>query len=422
MNILWISNVLFPEADNLLNGNKSGLKTTGGWMIGAAEALINQPNVHLYVASISRRVRKLTCLQGEKIIYYILPGGYKGTKKINHGLEKYWRIINNIIKPDVVHLHGTEFTHGLAYIEACGADNVCVSIQGLVSAYAPYYYYGLSRVEILRASTLRSFLRGGIMNGYRDFLNRSKSEIEIIKRVNHIIGRTQWDKDRTWAINPKAQYHYGGETLRKEFYDNKKWDYSSCRPHSIFLSQAAYPIKGLHMVLKAIPLVLRHFPDTTIRIAGSDITNSSKWSKRLFLSNYGIIIDKIIRENNLKGCASFTGPLDAEEMCQEYLKSNIFICPSSIENSPNSVGEAQVLGVPVIASYVGGVPDMMKGNENNLYRFEEIEMLAHRIVDMFSLEDRIETEEMRIRALSRHNPKDNVQQLLSIYSVVSSRV
>ena len=48
------------------------------------------------------------------------------------------------------------------------------------------------------------------------------------------------------------------------------------------------------------------------------------------------------------------------------------------------MGEAQLLGVPVIASYVGGVPDMVTHGETGLlYRFEEVEMLAEGIRNLF---------------------------------------
>ena len=54
--------------------------------------------------------------------------------------------------------------------------------------------------------------------------------------------------------------------------------------------------------------------------------------------------------------------------------------PSSIENSPNSLGEAQLLGVPCIASDVGGVTDMIPNKECGIiYRFEEVELLAKHI-------------------------------------------
>ena len=68
------------------------------------------------------------------------------------------------------------------------------------------------------------------------------------------------------------------------------------------------------------------------------------------------MIMSYMRIRELEDKVSFLGPLNAEQMKAEYLRSNVFLCPSSIENSPNSLGEAQMLGVPCVASYVGGIP------------------------------------------------------------------
>ena len=417
MRILWIVNILLPEAQSLLKG-EGALKSSGGWLLGAANELVNKTDTKLIVATVSNDVKKLTRLEGEKITYYLLPFG-KGYTRVNHDYEPMWREIMDSVHPDVVHLHGTEYSHGLAYLEACGPEHVCVSIQGLVSAYYYYYYYGLSRREIILSPTLLTLLRGGILSGYKDFKKRGEYEKEIIRRVHHIIGRTSWDRERTWAVNPFATYHYGGETLRSEFYISRKWNYDDCIHHSIFLSQANYPIKGLHMVLRAMPLVLRHYPDATIRIAGFDICRSKGGKEILKISDYGLIVRRMIKKYGLKEKVSFTGLLDGEGIRDEYLKSNVFICPSSIENSPNSLGEAQILGVPVIASYVGGIPDMMKGDEGHIYRFEEVEMLAYKIVELFSLGDKINTEPMRQVALKRHNPQKNISDLMQIYKIVA---
>lgn len=416
MKVLWITNIIFPEALTLLSENGS-LKSSGGWMLGAADKLVRQTDVKLYVASVSEQVKGLTCLKGECITYYILPKG-KGNESENHEYEPLWREVRDAIKPDVVHLHGTEFSHGLAYLEACGSDNVCVSIQGLVSAYYYYYYYGLTRKEILLAMTPLSLIRGGILNGYKGFKRRGEIEKKIIRKVHHIIGRTSWDKQRTWAINPGAQYHYGGETLRSDFYTGSTWKYKNCTPHTIFLSQAFYPIKGLHMVLRAMPFVLRHFPDTKIRIAGADIARTKGGKELLKLSNYGMIIRKMIKKYHLEECITFTGALDGDGMREEYMRSNVFVCPSSIENSPNSLGEAQLLGVPVIASYVGGIPDMMKGDEEHLYRFEEVEMLAYKLCKLFEKQGELNTEPMRQAALFRHDPDKNVRDLINTYNQI----
>ena len=416
MRILWITNIVLPEALELLNG-RGLLKSGGGWLIGAAEMLCRQPDISLTVASVSNKVNQLTRLEGKAISYYLLPYG-RGNEKINHDYEPLWKRIHDEVVPDVIHLHGTEFSHGLAYIEACGSNNVCVSIQGLVSAYYNYYYYGLTRCELRASLTPQSLIRGGILGGYRDFKRRGEIEKKILRRVHHFIGRTSWDRDRTWAINPNAHYHYGGETLRADFYSGETWKYENCRPHSIFVSQASYPIKGLHMVLKAMPLVLQHFPDATVRVAGVDIARTKGGKELLKLSDYGLIIRKLLKKNHLQDCVTFTGSLDGDGMRREYLKSNVFLCPSSIENSPNSIAEAQVLGVPVIASYVGGVMDMMKGDEEHLYRFEEVEMLAYKLCELFGKEGTIDTSYIRQIALHRHDPEANVKELISIYNEV----
>lgn len=418
MRVLWITNILFPEAEQLLSG-VGELKTTGGWMIGAANALLKNNQVELFVASVSTKVNVFTKLKGEKITYFILPIG-KGNQKINLEYCPYWSRLNSEIHPDVVHIHGTEFSHGYAYMKTCGVDNVVISIQGLTSAYAPYYHSGMSIQDIYNNFTFRDFLTGTILKGQKRFELRGIYEIEMLRMARHIIGRTSWDRSRIWAINPNAVYHFCNETLRPDFYDGDLWNYEKCEKHSIFLSQAGYPIKGLHQVLKSMPIILRHYPDTRIRVAGGDITKSLTFSERLRLSGYGKYIKRLIKKNGLEEKITFTGNLNGEQMKQEYLSANVFVCPSSIENSPNSLGEAQILGVPCVASYVGGVMDMMRGNEENLYRFEEVEMLAEKVCQIFANADN--QIDMKGIAAKRHDPKSNSTKLLSIYKNISKQL
>lgn len=414
MKVLWITNILFPEAAAQLTGNKE-LKSSGGWMLGAAKGLLEQGNIDLYVATVSSQVNTLTKLQGKSIIYFVIPLG-KGNLRENKEYNTYWQKINSEVSPDIVHIHGTEYSHGYAYMLACGCDNVVVSIQGLKSAICDYYHYGITKSEIYKTITLRDLLRGSIFQAQRSFKKSAKYEIDMLKSAKHIIGRTSWDKERTWAINPNANYHFCNETLREEFYDGSVWDYKKCNKHTIFLSQAGYPIKGLHQVLRAMPIILRHYPDAVIRVAGSDITRTERIRDYMHYTGYGKFINKLINKLNLRGKVIFTGNLNAAEMKSEYLSANVFICPSSIENSPNSLGEAQILGVPSIASYVGGIPDMMIGCEQNLYRFEEVEMLAYKVCEVFEREDK--QHNMSSTALKRHDQKANSERLLTIYNEI----
>ena len=48
------------------------------------------------------------------------------------------------------------------------------------------------------------------------------------------------------------------------------------------------------------------------------------------------------------------------------LDSHLYVYPSLMDNSPNALCEAQLLGVPCIATYVGGIPKMEKDIEKVL--------------------------------------------------------
>lgn len=413
MKVLWIVNILFPEAAQLLNGTDD-FKRSGGWMLAAAEAVVQNDTVELSVLSVSDKVKEFTELHGRQIKYYIIPR----CKRIN-GYEPYMIRANEKFQPDVVHIHGTEFPYGKKWLDVCPVDNVVVSIQGLVSVIARYYRTGLTWWEIVRDVTVRDLMRKTILGEQREFYRRGRIETEVIGKVQHVIGRTSFDRAHCEAINPSVHYHFCNETLRPEFYDSSRWNYTDCKKRSIFLSQATYPIKGLHQVLRALPIVIRQYPDVQVRIAGGDITSCDTIKKRLRRSGYGKIIRRMIQENHLEGHVTFTGALNAEQMKQEYLMSNLFICPSSIENSSNSLAEAQLLGVPCLSSYVGGLMDMIPNNESGeLYRFEETEMMAWKICRWFEQSASFDNNELVRMAFQRHNRDINSDVLISVYQQI----
>lgn len=388
---------------------------TGGWMYSSLKNLQKFDDLEFAVATVYNGREFVSRLIGNTT-YYLLPIGNKNNQRYLPHLEPLWHRVNQEFKPDIIHIHGTEYTQGLAYIRACGNKGVVVSIQGLVSVYERYYLAGILPKEIIRNITLRDTLRcDNIFKQKKKFLQRGEYEKEYIRSVKHVIGRTSWDKAHVRAINPDIHYHFCNETLRDEFYKHT-WNYESCEKHSIFSSQAGYPIKGLHQLLKAMPLILREYPDTKLYVAGGDITKS-KWYR---LSGYASYIKRLIEENGLRDMVNFTGMLSEKDMCARYLRSNVFVCPSAIENSPNSLGEAQLLGVPCIASYIGGVPDMMQNNELCMYRFEETEMLAEKVCTIFSQGSEANVMSRTIAA-ERHNPTINSNVMHNIYNEISNK-
>ena len=416
MKILWITNSVMPEIAQSLGWLRRG---SGGWMSAMLNQLRKMPDITIAVASISKKIHSPIHENINGVEYWILPSK-TATWKYNTRLEQYWLTIKSTFVPDVVHIHGTEFTHGLAYIKACGPANVIVSIQGIIGEIGNEYYAGISEKDILETETLSDkILKKGIRYTKQQYLLRGEYEKEFLRLVKHVIGRTDWDKDIVLNVNPQLQYYHNNESLQDCFYQST-WDYGQCDPHSIFVSQCALPIKGFHILLRAMPLILAEFPDAQIYIAGGNTVYPASIKQKLLDTGYNVYLRQLIQEYNLKGKITFLGALSADEMCATYLKSNVFVLCSAIENSSNALAEAQCVGIPTIATSVAGNPTMTQNGRLSLqYNFEDYIQLAENIIKVFSSQYDVKRfSRIRATALTRHNRKKNMVELMHIYEQV----
>ena len=413
MKVLWLGGIVLPL---IAEKEKIRIEFKNGWLIKLSESLKKDNQIDLVYVFDSKYY-----ITGETD-YYKYYGIERRTPSTVRLGNEYIESAKNILKtenPEIIHIWGTERPHTLAMIEAANqlgiSDRVVVSVQGLVSK-CYYHYCAYIPYKVAKGHTLRDFFQGNVLKKQENFKVRGEYEIEALQSVNNVIGRTDWDRACIWDINPKANYHYNNETLRDEFYTGQ-WNISNCIPHSIFISQSDYPLKGLHLVLEAMPKIIDQFPDTHLYIAGKNHLSQPKWKR----TRYEEYLFTLIKRYQLEKHISFTGNLSAKEMKERLLNSNVFVCASSIENSPNSLGEAMLLGLPCVATNVGGIPSLLvHGKEGFLYPADETYMLSYYICKLFYSADlsKFMGDNARKRALITHNPQKNQNDLLAIYKMI----
>ena len=410
MKVLWVLNTPLPEALSLLNGHPEVSHATGSWVCALAEALGDEEDIQLFTVAPSPLVRNWVEYKGASATHFILSAK-----------QQHWRDVFERVKPDVTHIHGTEYPYFSEFVQACGNEHVVVSLQGLVSEICKHYYGGVPEPVVRRYTSVRDIIRrDSLMRQKNDITRRGESEIHLLQSVNHVIGRTSWDRRVCLGINPALHYHSCNEMLRRAFYSGK-WEYSHCIPHRIFLSQGHYPLKGIHTLLEALPSVLSKYPDTQVHIAGTNILRGESLSQKLLRSGYARYLVALMRALQLEDVVRFIGEVDASRMKQELLSANVFASVSAIENSPNSLCEAQMLGVPCIASNVGGTVDLIPEQDcGMMYSFGSKDALARSIVAQFEGSAHFDNTKMRQVAASRHDRQQIIQNMKRIYAEVAN--
>ena len=112
------------------------------------------------------------------------------------------------------------------------------------------------------------------------------------------------------------------------------------------------------------------------------------------------------------------GVASAEQLAAEISHASLYVHPSYVENSPNSVCEAQLLGVPVVATSVGGVSSLIDdGRTGFLVRSGSAEEIAERIVAMYRNRELLRSvgRNARAEALKRHDREKIASSLLEVY-------
>ena len=376
MKVLWLTHTPAGASD-MVNFKEPGR----GWISSLEELFTCMDDITLGIAFFTDK--KTEPFEIGKTTYY--PVLLKYTSAIGKLVQRIFTLKRDVnvksvlavieeFKPDIIHLFGTE--SGIGDLNNLTSVPIIVHMQGLVNPYLNNWHpNGISNSVVFRHSSFRSLLfRRGLYFEYKLFKKRAKRELRIVKYRKYFFGRTGWDKNFLGLYKKDLQYYHCDEVLRPLFY-LYEWQRVKKEEKKLKIITTVSP-----QLYKGIDIVLN-----TAKILTGISDLNFEWIIVGVKENDEVVLlmESIFKLKFKNFHVRFVGHKNEYDLIQQLLVSDIFVHPSHIDNSPNSVCEAMLLGMPVVAGYVGGIPSLIEdGVSGILYNSNDSYELAAKILKL----------------------------------------
>lgn len=391
----------------------------GGWLNSLEKNIVKNSDIELSICFYHEKCVSSFILN--KSTYYSVQKSGTGTikgkifnkfltvkRKDEKDIPKLLEIIN-LIKPDVIHIHGTEENFGL--IQSYTNIPIVISLQGILTPYIEKYFSGIPFIQAFyHEGVLDKLFMKSVLYIYKDMKQRVCREREILLHAKYVLGRTSWDMRVSSILTCDCLYYTSNEILRDAFYKNQWSKDKFNNPFQIVTIMSGGLYKGLETIVRAANLLkLRGVKFEWIIVGQTENNKLPRIVSRWLGVDYKLL--------NIK----FVGCLDELALVNIMLKSDLYCQVSHIENSPNSVCEAMLIGMPIIASSVGGTDSILENNADGiLIQDGDPFALAGSIIEMHSDFKKAKQYAScaRLKALSRHNKIEITQKLYNIYQEI----
>jgi glycosyltransferase involved in cell wall biosynthesis len=251
---------------------------------------------------------------GIKRIWSFLPGIIYdiliGRRKLNAVLRQ--------INPDLVHYQG------YCFLSANCEFPAILTVHGIAEHEA-----------LLNSTGVRRIIRWLFLKLAEDYGRRKAKNIIWISEYGRKLLQKKIKPEKTWLIeNPVANSYFDVE---------RKFQHGR-----IFYCSWLTPLKNILGMITAFKEIVKTFPHTELRIAGSGPPD------------YLAKCKKTVRESNLQDRVLFLGFLNIKAVQDELSKAHCLTLLSFQENAPLIIEEAMAVGVPVVGAKVGGIAGMVE--------------------------------------------------------------
>jgi glycosyltransferase involved in cell wall biosynthesis len=287
--------------------------------------LEKNPAVKLHIIVLRKQFARDLVFERNGVTFHLLktPGGWRAptlfwldTWLISRKLEK--------IKPDVVHAWGSE--QGAVLVAARLKYPFVATVQGLLTWLEQVVC--LNRYQKFAAwLERRSFPRAPMVT------TESRFAVDFLKH--------------RWPQMNVCQVEHAPDWI---FHQLKRQPQRS--PRRFLFVGGLSQIKGSDLLLRALDKLRGEFAFEMVIVGKSDAdfaaamrrqTSAELWKK-----------------------VQFRHDLTPGEVAGEMARATLMIYPTRADTSPNSVKEAVVAGLPVVASAVGGIPDYVWPGRNGI--------------------------------------------------------
>lgn len=409
--ILWFSNYQFTN---------SKIQGTGTWLIAMGEALMQTGIIELFNIT-DGDVEEVTRKDCDGIIQWIVPRKNKIVNgQLSNNLIAIIKDIEEQVKPDLVHIWGTEIGWGLVAQKKIFSAPILLDIQGLLYAYASVFYGGLTVAEIFSCIGLKEIVLPKRLLYFRQttFVKSGKIEKQIIKNISNISVQSQWVKGHVNEVNSECRIFETGILLRKQFYESKPWKSRNNINPIIFTSTSGSNThKGLHILIRALAILKRKYPTVQLRVAGN--VHSGKY--KYFKDGYSTWLLSEAKRLDVLNSIQWLGPLDANSIIEQLYEASVMVVPSFVETYCLALAEAMQVGIPSVVSFAGAMPELAFHNESAMFfpvgDHKSCAMQVDKILIDPTLSDKLSFNSRKI-AKERHDYNKVVKQQIDIYDSI----
>lgn len=329
MKIVWLCPYPVSQLGDLLEwGVRERMTHPCSWIMNLSKVLAEDKGVELHLITLCPWVARTQVVEKDGVFVHVIKNGvpffskgwpeYIPADVLTEFRSDVFLLKQEVrrIQPDIVHGHGTENPYSLA---AVGLKYpTIISMQGIIA-------------EI------------GKVNPTLRFRIVEKLERKAVQKNKYFTCRTAFDTGFVRRTNPDAHIFQIHEAMNPVYFE-KQW--SGCVRKRILFVGSMGKHKGLDYLFQAMKLLVDNDPAVELCVIGGAAPEIEVCRQRC----YELGIEKQVE---------FTGFLAAADIVSYHLSSRVFVIPSTNENSPNTLAEAMVSGMPCVASAVGGIPSMI---------------------------------------------------------------